>query len=279
MLKIVRAMLKNLCLVLMTCGILCLNTLHAAESPQIETPQKDEAEFFASVNETGGYITQALHKEFWDVMKSKYDDEQRQKIVEDIQNSLDILREFQLRTWESAKESYYAKKKEKVKDYEELKAKLLQLHSQYFSPQVIIENSDKIITSSADRAPVDLGAGKFYITPELIEENMIGIKGSYERLKILATPEWKEEYKEYTLPKINVSLLSLYAPDEYHEIISHADEKIDIHIVQLCTNLNSVYEIGSVDYQKGDKKFVDFSPEEKKFISKNSSKSNLQVTE
>lgn len=231
--------------------------------PQKEVPQKDEFEFFAQVNETGGYITQTMHQEFWDMMKGKYDEEQRTKIVRDVQNSLDVLKEFQALTWESAKESYFSQKSIKINHYEELKETLLKLESPYFSPQVILENAEKIISASALRSPLDLGAGKIYITPELIEENMIGIKGCYERLKILLSPQWKEEYQEYVLPKINVSILSFYAPDEYHEIISHNDEKIDIHIAQLATNKNLIFEIGAIDYQKGDKKFTDFTPEEK----------------
>ncbi|MGE3320141.1 MAG: hypothetical protein AB7I18_12685, partial [Candidatus Berkiella sp.] len=43
----------------------------------------------------------------------------------------------------------------------------------------------------------------------------------------------------------------------------HQDEKIDIHIAQLSTDKSSLYEIGSVDYQKGDKRFTSFLPEEK----------------
>ena len=236
-------------------SLLCISVLGSAsvcaDEPQ-ETQAKvqqgekapttvpDETEFFATVNETGGYITKELHYAFWERMKQKYDEEQRKKIVDDIQNTLNVL-----------------------KDFFTLKDKLEKHKSQYFSPQVIIENSEKIITASATRSSLDLGAGKFYITPELIEENLIGIKGSYERLKILLTPEWKEEYREYLLPKINVSLLSLYAPDEYHELIQHTDEKIDIDIAQLCVDKNAIYELGAVDYQKADKKFVNFTPEEK----------------
>ncbi|MBN9287197.1 MAG: hypothetical protein BGO43_02150 [Gammaproteobacteria bacterium 39-13] len=259
-------------------SLLCISVLGSAsvcaDEPQ-ETQAKvqqgekapttvpDETEFFATVNETGGYITKELHYAFWERMKQKYDEEQRKKIVDDIQNTLNVLKDFQAQTWKSAKESYFAKKIEKDKDYFTLKDKLEKHKSQYFSPQVIIENSEKIITASATRSSLDLGAGKFYITPELIEENLIGIKGSYERLKILLTPEWKEEYREYLLPKINVSLLSLYAPDEYHELIQHTDEKIDIDIAQLCVDKNAIYELGAVDYQKADKKFVNFTPEEK----------------
>lgn len=228
-----------------------------------KTPIQDETEFFSTVNETGGYITKALHQAFWELMRLKYDEGQRNKIVTDIQSTLDVLKEFQAQTWQSAKESYFAKKIEKDKNYFSLKDRLEKHKSLYFSPQSFIDNSEKIITASATRTSLDLGEGKFYITPELIEENLIGIKGSYERLKLLLTPEWKEEYHEYLLPKINVSLLSLYAPDEYHELIEHGDEKIEIYIAQLCVDKNAIYEIGSVDYQKGDKKFVDFTQQEK----------------
>lgn len=224
---------------------------------------RDETEFFAFVNETGGYITKSMHDEFWAILHAKYDDQQRIKIVADVHSALDIIRDFQYQTWESAKASYFGKMVQKSSDYERLKAQLEKQHSPYFTPQAVIENAEKIIEAASNRFPLDLGAGKFYITPELIQENMIGIKGSYERLKLLLTPEWKDEYKEYVLPKEQVSLLSLYSPDEYHESIVHTDEKIDIHIAQLSTDKSSLYEIGAVDYQKGDKKFASFLPEEK----------------
>ena len=243
-------------------NVIWLNPLKAQET--LKTSQaKDETEFFAIVNETGGYITAALHHDFWQLMEQKYSHEQRHQIVKDIKNTLEILKEFQALTWKSAKESYFAKNVIKDSEYQHLKEKLEKQQSHYFSPQVIIENSEKIITASSNRTAIDLGTGNFYITPELIEENLIGIKGSYERLKLLLEPVWKEEYKEYKLPLVNVSLLSLYSPDEYQENIQHGDEQIDIHIAQLCVDNNAIYEIGSVDYQKGDKKFIHFIPEER----------------
>lgn len=228
-----------------------------------KAPATDETDFFAIVNETGGYISHKLHQQFWEMLKAKYSEEKREKFVLDIQSVLGLLKEFQEATWQSAKQSYYAKKQDKSQGYQTLKDQLLKQQTQYFSPQVIVANAEKIITSSAERSPLDLGAGNFYITPELIEENLIGIKGSYERLKLLLSPTWKEEYKEYTLPKMALSILSLYPPDEYQEFFSHNDETVNIHVSQLCVDKNSIYEMGAVDYQKGDKKFSHFSPEER----------------
>jgi hypothetical protein len=233
-----------------------------ANTPEPPLPL-DESEFFTIVNETGGYINKEVHQNFWLTMQQKYSDEQRRQIVGDIQNTLDILKAFQARTWQSAKDSYHNKRVTSDTEFELLKSKLKQHPSFYFSPQIIIDNSDKIIAASATRSAVDLGAGKFYITPELIDENLMGIKGSYERMKMLLAPEWKDEFKEYTFPYIQVSLLSLYPPDEYHEVITHGDEKIDIHIAQLCVDKNAIYELGAVDYQKGDKQFIHFTASEK----------------
>lgn len=246
----------------MSVGTLTAKIQDVPPSP-VPTALRDETEFFTFVNETGGYITKSMHDEFWAILQEKYDEQQRINIVADVHSALDIIRDFQYQTWESAKASYFAKMAQKSPDYERLKAQLQKQHSPYFTPQAVIENADKIIEAAANRFPLDLGAGKFYITPELIQENMIGIKGSYERLKLLLTPEWKDEYKEYLLPKEMISLLSLYSPDEYHETITHTDERIDIHIAQLSTDKSSLYEIGAVDYQKGDKKFASFLPEEK----------------
>ncbi len=250
---------KTLCYGFLFLSAMWLSPIRAQEP----ATSNDETTFFAAVNETGGYINQALHQDFWTLMQKKYTQEQRDKIIHDIQSTLEILKEFQALTWKSAKESYFAKSVIKDSEYQPLKEKLEKHQSQYFSPQVIIDNSEKIIAASSTRSALDLGAGKFYITPELIDENLIGIKGSYDRLKLLLLPVWKEEYKEYTLPLINVSLLSLYSPDEYHEVIQHGDEQIDIHIAQLSVDKNVLYELGSVDYQKGDKKFIDFTPEER----------------
>lgn len=244
-------------------GLNALTDVPNQMSTQVHPAARDEVEYLAIVNQTGGYITQSFHQQFWEIMKAKYDETQRDKIVREIQYSIDILKEFQIKTWESAKESFFLKKVEKVKEYDELKSKLLQLQSQYYTPRFIAENAEKIIEAAANRLALDLGTGKYYITPEFIQENMIGINGSYERLRLLMTPTWQEDYKEFTLPKINISLLSLYAPDEYHEVITNRDEKIDIHLAQLRVNADSVYEIASIDYQKGDKKFTDFTQEEK----------------
>jgi len=226
-------------------------------------PEQDETAFFAIVNETGGYLTQNVHDAFWAILKKKYDEKQREKIVAEIYDALDLLRAFQTQTWLSAKDSYFSQKVAKVKEYGILKTRLLKLKPTYFSPKAMVLHAEEMIKAAATRSPLDFGTGKFYITPELIEENMIGIQGSYERLSLLLTPEWKETLKEYTLPKINVSLLALYAPDEYHETVFQDDEKIDIYLAQLSVGKNAMYEIGSVDYQKGDKKFADFTTAER----------------
>ncbi len=226
-------------------------------------PEQDEAAFFSEVNETGGYVTPKLHQDFWDLMRIKYDEKTREEIALKTIETLEVLKDFQRSTWESAKASYFGQKIEKTLDYEDLKKRLNGQGSHYFSPEAIIEHSGKIILAASSRNALDLGGGKFYITPELIEENLIGIQGSFERLKMLMTPIWTGEFKEYQLPRLNVSILALYSPDQYHEVITHNDESIDIHIAQLHTDKNSTYEIGSVDYTKGEKHFNDFSLEEK----------------
>ena len=243
----------------------CLLWLALQATPAIsaETPPKDESEFFSVVNETGGYITPRLHEEFWAYMKTKYDEKVREKLVIDVQKALAILQEFQVQTWLSAKNSYFSRKVDKTAEYEPLRRLISQQQSPYFSTQAMSENSEKIISASASRTAIDLGAGKFYITPELIEENRIGIQGSYDRLKMLLNPQWHEDYREFNLPLMHMSLLSLYAPDEYHEVITHGDESIDIHLAQLTTGKNSVYEIGLVDYQREDKKFNRLTLEER----------------
>lgn len=237
--------------------------VYSAEATAIEPIMEDERAYFAEVNETGGYVTQKLHEGFWNLMRLKYDEKTCEELAIKTIETLEVLKNFQQVTWESARLSYFNKMIEKTNDYEELKDRLNAQGSNYFSPQSIIEHSSKIILAAATRNPLDLGNGKFYITPELIEENLIGIQGSFERLKMLMTPLWKNEYKEYILPKLSVSLLSLYAPDQYHEMISHNDESINIYIAQLNTDKDTTYEIGSVDYKKGDRVFNDFSAEEK----------------
>lgn len=248
--------------VLLVAGWL-IPTFALATESVVNTPTQDEAAFFSEVNETGGYVTQKLHQDFWELMQSKYDEKTREDIAFKTIETLQVLKEFQRSTWESAKASYFAQVVEKTSDYDELKNRLHGQGSHYFSPAAIIEHSNKIIMAAASRNPLDLGGGKFYITPELIEENLIGIQGSFERLKMLMTPAWTNELKEYLLPKVNVSILSLYSPDQYHEVITHNDESIDIHIAQLHTDKDSTYELGSVDYKKGEKEFKDFSTEEK----------------
>lgn len=226
-------------------------------------PTQDEAAFFSEVNETGGYVTQKLHQEFWELMQSKYDEATRADIAVKTIETLQVLKDFQHATWDSAKASYFAQTVQKTADYDELKNRLHGQGSHYFSPEAIIEHSNKIIMAAASRNALDLGGGKFYITPELIEENLIGIQGSFERLKMLMTPVWKNEYKEYPLSKLNISILSFYSPDQYHEVVAHNDESIDIHIAQLHTDKDTTYELGSVDYKKGDKQFTDLTNEEK----------------
>lgn len=228
-----------------------------------EVSLRDEAAFFAEVNETGGYVTEKLHQAFWEFMRGQYDDNTRDMMVTNTLETLGILKDFQKATWESAKLSYFSQQLEKTGDYETLMGRLGSRGSHYFSPRVIITQADQIIAAAASRQALDLGGGKFYVTPELIEENLLGIQGAFERLMLLMTPQWAPEYKEYKLPMLKISLLAWYAPDQYHETVVHHDESIDLDIAQLNTDKNTTYEIGSVNYKKGDRHFCDFSMQEK----------------
>lgn len=234
-------------------------------APTVTTPAPalTEADFFSTVNETGGYINQDLHHAFWALIAQKYSPEQQAQMVIDIHQALEVLKAYQTQIWESAKLSYFSKQFRLTLEYTPIKARLLQLQSPYFSPQTLVSNGEKIIEAAANRQALDLGAGNYYITPELIEENLIGMRGSYERLKLLMTPDWRQEYREYPLPKLAVTLLNLYAPDEYEESITQDEEKLVLHTAQFSSEPFSLYEVGSLEYQKGQKRFEHFTHQER----------------
>src|SRR4029078_11130596 len=78
----------------------------------------DETKYFTLVNQTGGSLTRELHQQFWDIMTIKYDADLRAQISQQVLQDLELLREFQVKTWESAHISYYAKTFQKVEGFD-----------------------------------------------------------------------------------------------------------------------------------------------------------------
>lgn len=226
-------------------------------------PEIAEVDYLGTVSQTGGYINQSLHQAFWEQLEKHYTPEQRSELVADLQGSLNLIKAFQMALWESAKISYFGKEIRVTTAFTPLKAQLLNINSPYLSPKTLVKHAEMIIQAASNRQAIDLGAGPFYVTPELIEEHLVGLSGGYERLRLLMDPQWQGTWKEYCLPKIGVRLLSYYAPDEYENNIMEEDEKLSLQTAELSIDSQKQYEVGAINYQKENKRFNHFTQAEK----------------
>lgn len=160
-----------------------------------------------------GLITKELHSEFWSHFprEIRNDPKFRDYIVTFLKKHSLLTVRFQRETWTSMKLSIKARRVVKTTNYESVKIAILNastLASYKRRVKISIKNAENMIKAAATGDAMNTARGKFYVTPEVVEQVLGGIEGSMARALILFNPVWQEKQQEFTYPEVHVSILS-----------------------------------------------------------------------
>lgn len=117
---------------------------------------------------------------------------------------------LQRETWASMKGSLSARKVVKTPGYDSARRDVLAAGLPEFQVQAQkgIENAEGMIRAAASGAPFQTPNGAIYVTEELVNQVLGGLKGSVARLRLLANPDWVPQAREYRYPEAGVRILS-----------------------------------------------------------------------
>ncbi|MGH7928527.1 MAG: hypothetical protein ACREQV_12110, partial [Candidatus Binatia bacterium] len=160
-----------------------------------------------------GFITRALHDEFWASVPNEIrkDTESRSAFLDFVERTVAAGLSFQRESWASMKASLAARKVVKTPGYEPAKrAVLASSNLREYQAQVgnSIENAEAMISAAAFGTPVRTPRGPIYVTEEMINQVLGGLDGSIARFRKLADPVWAREAEERRYPEAHVRILS-----------------------------------------------------------------------
>jgi len=173
-----------------------------------------QMEIMRTVRSVEGYIDKALHDEFWMLMPSALrNSPSAHRMLRDLLAEVGEAREdFQEQTWLSAHESLKAGRVVRTAAYLEAKeaASEASVNPGYQARiRDSIESAERLLEAAGSGTPLDVHGGRTYITSDLIEQVLSGIRASEFRFAKLVSPSWDDRLTEFKYPEARVSILAL----------------------------------------------------------------------
>lgn len=171
-----------------------------------------QQEIFRTTAAVDGYLTEKLHDEFWETIKSSpayYPGAEREIFAVLGPMILDGL-DFQKETWASIEKSYAARTAIRTDGYVAARQKLESspIPEVRAAVRPSLQKADDIIQAAADRASYSSGDLTLFITPELIEQMKTGLDASFFRMQLLTNPTWDGKPKEWQLNEARLRVVS-----------------------------------------------------------------------
>ena len=169
---------------------------------------KEQYKIVQTVMSPAGYIDKSLYDQFW----SDFKDPTIKKQIDSmgLLKILSITQKIQYENFKSARMSIQQKRLVKTK-------KLLELYkeAENFGMDLTIpkQNTDLLLKAAANREAVNNNGVLTYITEDFIDQVMINLDSSIERVGMLLSQEWKETQKERNISKAKI----LWAQPFYFE--------------------------------------------------------------
>lgn len=175
------------------------------------TPRQQE--IIQTVFSGGGFITEALHKEFWASLPRQLHENEAIKndYIKNIDRVVASGTRFQRETWASMKASLEAHRVVKTIGLDQAKQNVMNVSQNPVYVREARKNISKVavmLTAAANGTPYQTSQGPMYITPELVNQVLAGLDGSIARFQRLLQPKWKQEIKEYRYEDAHVAILS-----------------------------------------------------------------------
>jgi hypothetical protein len=201
-----------------------------------------QAEIARTVQSVEGYIDKELYDEFWALLPAEIKDSpSNRKLLKEFLSEVGDEREkFVAEAWLSAKASLAAKRIVKTEGYIAGQKAALRASTNLGYQSTIHESlasGERLIAAAAYGTPLDISGGKTYITLDLIERVLSGIKASEFRLAKLVSPSWDERITEFLYPEAHVSILAK-SPFILERTKVKNSEGREIEMVMLSQRLN-----------------------------------------
>ena len=192
-------------------------SLTDAPDPPVEpnlSPRQEE--IMRIVRAGDGYITEELHREFWDAMP--FSDSQMAEAARDIEEltnaAIGPAQRLGYETWLSARMSLEAGRVVRspgLASAVRATLKASDIPSYRAASQQSMKSVDRILSAAADGTPLVTGSGPIFINEDLIAATLAGIEGGTRRSEILFSPEWKAPLELYRYADVHISTLSPWA--------------------------------------------------------------------
>lgn len=188
----------------------------AATTTDAPTLSPRQKEIMRTVRAGDGYITEALHREFWAAMPFPENQTARvARIVEDLaEKALGPSQSLGYETWLSARLSLQAGKVVRSPGLNSAMAAMIgasEIDGYHKAARQSVQSVDRILTAAADGTPLETANGPIFINDDLISATLAGIEGGARRFEILVRPRWNAPLQNYSYPALHVSTLSPWA--------------------------------------------------------------------
>ena len=172
-----------------------------------------QMEIVQTVLNVDGYITAALHREFWESVPDKIRSNLNasEGFIRVMEQALIVAVKFQRETWASINASLKAGRVVKTEEYESAKREVLE--SQMLLPERRqvkrgVAHAEGMIEAAGTNAPFQSPNGPLFVTQEMVDQVLAGMDGSLSRFRQLMNPQWKPKLEEYRHPEARVKVLS-----------------------------------------------------------------------
>ena len=213
--------------------------------PELNTRQM---EIMRTVRSVDGYVDKALHDEFWMLMPSALrDSPSANEMLQGLLAEVSEAREdFQEQTWLSAKQSLMAGRTVRTAAYLASKEAALNASTNPGYQAKIresIASAERLLAAAGSGSPLDVPGGRTYITSDLIERVLSGIRASEFRFAKLVSPSWDDRLTEFKYPAAHVSILAL-APFTLERKQIRNPAARDVEMISLSQTLDPSTYIG-----------------------------------
>jgi hypothetical protein len=201
-----------------------------------------QLEIMRTVRSVDGYIDEVLHREFWSLMPTAIrNSTSAHQMLEDLFAEVGAAREdFQIQTWISAGASLEAGQIVRTTAYSNARDAALNASNNPGYQRSIhdsIASAERILAAAANGTPLDVHGGRTYITRDLIERVLSGIRASEFRFAKLVSPTWDDRLTEFQYPDAHVSVLALTPFTLDRQIIRNPAAR-DVEMVTLSQTVN-----------------------------------------
>ena len=242
-------------LFLLTATILVVILAFLSQGRAVEnslTPR--QMEIIQTVLNVDGFISKELHDEFWALMPPAIRDDAKTRdiVIRFIDRTLTASVRFQRESWASIKASMEASRVVKSPSYAIAKKSVLSASTnpQYQrQAQKGVADAEAMIKAVAEGKPFQMPRGLIYITPELVNQTLAGLDGSFARFRRLASLEWEETVTKYRYPNAHVAILSQVPfAEEKQELTLENGQKVLMTVLTNRPNETDFFIIAFNDY-------------------------------